>query len=77
MEDDLEIWLERVYAAGGDRSTLDQLYDEWAQGYDQQLWASGNPYIAIATGMMGKHVPNYDDHILDAGCGSGRINGAA
>ena len=73
MQDDLETWLDRVYAAGGDRATLDRLYDEWAQKYDQQIWASGNPYIAIATGLVGKHLPDYDARILDAGCGTGNM----
>lgn len=70
---DLETWLQRVYAAGGDRATLDKLYNEWAQEYDQQLWASGNPYIAISAGMVGRHVHDYDARILDAGCGTGNM----
>ena len=71
--EDLEVWLDRVYASGGDRDTLDSLYDQWAKDYDQQIWASGNPYIAIQTGMMGKYVGNYDSRILDAGCGTGNM----
>ena len=71
--EELETWLDRVYTAGGDQATLDRLYDEWAQHYDQQIWASGNPYIAIATGLMGKHVPDFDARILDAGCGTGNM----
>ena len=47
MAKDLEDWLDAVYQSGGDREKLDGLYDEWAKGYDQDLWASGNPYIAI------------------------------
>ena len=70
---DLETWLERVYQAGGDHATLAELYDEWARDYDQQLWASGNPYIAIATGFVGRHVDDYDARILDAGCGTGNM----
>ena len=70
---DLETWLERVYRAGGDHATLAELYDEWARDYDRQLWASGNPYIAIATGFMGRHVDDYDARILDAGCGTGNM----
>ena len=73
MMEDLETWLERVYQADGDRRTLDALYDEWARDYDQQLWASGNPYIAIATGMVGRHVPDFGARILDAGCGTGNM----
>ena len=53
---DLESWLDKVYASGGDRDTLDNLYDEWALAYDQQIWASGNPYIVIQAGFVGRHV---------------------
>ena len=35
--EELETWLDRVYTAGGDQATLDRLYDEWAQHYDQQI----------------------------------------
>ncbi len=70
---DLESWLERVYQADGDRRTLDALYDEWARDYDQQLWASGNPYIAIAAGLVGRHLPDFGARILDAGCGTGNM----
>ena len=71
--EDLETWLDRVYAADGDSGTLDRLYDEWAQDYDQQIWASGNPYIAIATGLVGRNLPDFDARILDAGCGTGNM----
>ncbi len=71
--DDLETWLERVYQADGKAEKLDALYDQWAGDYDQQLWASGNPYLAIATGLVGRHVRDYDARILDAGCGTGNM----
>jgi len=71
--EDLETWLERVYQADGEHEKLDALYDEWAADYDQQLWTSGNPYIAIATGLVGRHVRDYDASILDAGCGTGNM----
>lgn len=71
--EDLETWLERVYQADGEHKTLAALYDEWAADYDQQLWASGNPYIAIATGLVGRHLRDYDARILDAGCGTGNM----
>lgn len=71
--EDLETWLDRVYDAGGDRDTLDRLYDEWAGNYDQQIWASGNPYIAVANGLVGRHLADYDAKILDAGCGTGNM----
>jgi SAM-dependent methyltransferase len=71
--DDLETWLEKVYASGGGRETLEELYNEWAKDYDQQIWASGNPYIAIAAGMVGRHIPDLGALILDAGCGTGNM----
>ncbi len=71
--DDLEQWLEKVYQSGGDRETLERLYDEWAKDYDQQIWASGNPYIAVSAGMAGRYIPSYEAVILDAGCGSGNM----
>ncbi len=71
--EDLETWLERVYQSGGDHSRLKQLYDDWAKDYDQQLWASGNPYIAIAAGFAGRHIRDFKARILDAGCGTGNM----
>ena len=71
--DDLETWLERVYQAGGDHRSLESLYDAWARDYDQQIWASGNPYIAILTGFVGRLIPDFDARILDAGCGTGNM----
>lgn len=69
----LEKRLKDVYAAGGDRATLDHLYDKWAASYDADLWASGNPYIAILAGMVGRQVSDFDARILDGGCGTGLL----
>ncbi|MFT5502786.1 MAG: SAM-dependent methyltransferase [Gammaproteobacteria bacterium] len=69
----LENWLDRVYDAGGDRNLLDKLYDEWAHDYDQQIWASGNPYISICASLFARHVPSNEAIILDAGCGTGNM----
>ena len=71
--EDLETWLERVYQSEGDHQQLQQLYNDWARDYDQQLWASGNPYIAVATGFVGRHINNFNAKILDAGCGTGNM----
>ena len=73
MNKDIDRWLHRAYDAGGDRQKLDSLYDDWATSYDQHIWASGNPYIAVAAGMTGRHVPDLDAAILDAGCGTGNM----
>ena len=69
----LEQKLKDVYSADGDRKTLDGLYDNWAGSYDADLWASGNPYIAILAGMVGRHVPDLKARILDGGCGTGLL----
>ena len=73
VNDEIDQWLDRAYDASGNREKLDNLYDEWAKDYDQHIWASGNPYIAVATGMAGRHVPDFDAAILDAGCGTGNM----
>jgi len=73
VNDEIDQWLDRAYDASGDREKLDNLYDDWAKDYDQHIWASGNPYIAVATGMAGRHVPDFDAAILDAGCGTGNM----
>jgi predicted TPR repeat methyltransferase len=67
----LEERLKAAYGAAGDRRTLDRVYDDWAKDYDADLWASGNPYIAILSGIVGRQVEDPNAKILDAGCGSG------
>jgi predicted TPR repeat methyltransferase len=73
MTRELENWLDAVYQTGGDRQKLDGLYDDWARDYDRDLWASGNPYIALMAGMVGRHVPDRAARILDGGCGTGNM----
>ncbi|MEM7172959.1 MAG: class I SAM-dependent methyltransferase [Pseudomonadota bacterium] len=69
----LESCLDAVYQAGGERDKLDRVYDDWAKSYDQDLWASGNPYITIMAGMIGRHISDLKGKILDAGCGTGNL----
>lgn len=69
----LEDRLDEVYESGGDREKLDRAYDDWARDYDQDLWASGNPYIALMAGLVGRHVPDKRARILDGGCGTGNL----
>lgn len=73
MAKELEGWLDDVYQTGGDRNKLDTLYDDWARSYDQDIWASGNPYIALMAGMVGRYVPDTAARILDGGCGTGNM----
>lgn len=73
MAGKLEERLKGVYGAAGDRQRLDELYDGWSVSYDADLWASGNPYVAIINGMVGRHVRDFDTRILDSGCGTGLL----
>jgi SAM-dependent methyltransferase len=65
--------LNTVYGAGGDQEKLNAAYGDWAASYDADLWASGNPYIAIACTLVGRFVPDLDARILDGGCGTGTV----
>lgn len=73
MAETFEERLEEVYQAGGDRDKLDWAYAKWAHGYDQDLWASGNPYIAVIAGLLARHLPDRGARILDGGCGTGNV----
>ncbi len=73
MSPKLEDRLDSAYQAGGDREKLDQVYDDWARDYDQDIWASGNPYIALMAGLAGRYIPDRDARILDGGCGTGNM----
>jgi SAM-dependent methyltransferase len=70
---DLESKLDAVYQSEGDRERLDRTYDDWARDYDQDIWASGNPYIALMAGMAGRYIPDRNARILDGGCGTGNM----
>jgi len=69
----LEDRLDAAYQAGGDRDKLDQVYDDWARDYDRDLWASGNPYIALMAGFAGRYIPDRNARVLDGGCGTGNM----
>ena len=73
MAPKLEDRLDAAYQAGGDRDKLDRVYDDWARDYDQDLWAAGNPYIALMCGLAGRHIPDRGARILDGGCGTGNM----
>jgi 2-polyprenyl-3-methyl-5-hydroxy-6-metoxy-1,4-benzoquinol methylase len=73
MSHDLEDRLDEVYQSGGDRQKLDRAYDDWTGDYDKDLWASGNPYLALMVGLVGRHVSDRNARILDGGCGTGNM----
>lgn len=66
----------RVYAAGGDPSTLAAEYDAWAEGYESDLASLGYRYPIAVAGMAGRHLPADAEPILDAGAGTGLIGEA-
>jgi len=70
---DIKDKLDGIYAAGGDRDKLDGIYDDWAKTYDADLWATGNPYIAMMVGLCGRYIPDAGARILDGGCGTGNL----
>ena len=53
MSPKLEDRLDAAYQSAGDREKLDEVYDDWARDYDQDIWASDNPYIALLAGPGG------------------------
>ena len=73
MAGSLENKLDAAYQAGGDRRRLDSLYDDWARDYDQDIWASGNPFLALMAGLVGRYIPDRNARILDGGCGTGNL----
>lgn len=73
MNDALRQRLKSVYGADGDREKLDSTYDDWAKTYDQDLWASGNPHLALMVGMACRYVSEPAGRHLDAGCGTGML----
>ena len=73
MVRDIDGRLEQVMHAGGDRAQLDSVYDEWARDYDQDVWASGNPYFATLAAMTARYVDDKEARILDCGCGTGLV----
>ena len=73
MRDGLENRLDTIYKTNGDRESLDNAYDEWAQDYDQDIFSSGNPYITLITGLAGRYIPDTNARILDGGCGTGHL----
>ncbi|NJO35740.1 MAG: hypothetical protein HC869_24340 [Rhodospirillales bacterium] len=67
-------WLAQVYEARGN-DELARLYDGWAETYDSDMQGIGYLHPAVIAGLLGRHVPNSNAAILDAGVGTGMLGG--
>ena len=69
---DPKSYLGRVYAAK-DRDELREIYDDWAESYEEDLVAWGYIGPSLNCGLVGRHVPTDAGPILDAACGPGNL----
>ena len=67
-----DAWLDRVYHSG-DAAALAASYDRWAATYDSDMLAIGYANVAVAAGLVGRHVRDRGDPILEAGVGTGLL----
>jgi len=67
-------WLEKVFAAK-DPGELSDIYNDWAEQYDEDVTHYGYSYKspAVIAGFVGRYVAGKDGAILDAGAGTGLI----
>lgn len=76
-------YLQRAYALAGSKSAAQDLYDEWARSYDDDLAATGYASPRRGVAALLAHLPKEKSphvdataapfRILDAGCGTGAV----
>lgn len=66
-------WLERVYTAGSDTGKLAEVYDAWADSYDDSMGGYGYVNPAVVSALFARLMPDVAAPVLDAGCGTGLI----
>lgn len=66
-------WLERVYSAGSDTVRLAEVYDAWADEYDNSVGQFGYTNPAVVSALFARLQPDVTAPVLDAGCGTGLI----
>ena len=54
-----------------DAKEAGELYDSWAEDYEQSVASWGYTTPAVAVGLLGRYVEPTDETILDAGAGTG------
>lgn len=67
--------LEHVYSAEGAQA-IRQTYETWASEYDAENIRNGFRLPAIGAAFAARYVSANDEHILDAGCGTGLVGEA-
>ena len=72
MAGDFSGRLKEVYGAK-DNAELAERYGSWAKSYDADVASFGYTYPALVTGLVGRHVSDFNAPLLDAGCGTGLI----
>ena len=63
-------WLEKVFATKTHQE-LAEVYDNWAEEYDESMHNVGYISPAIIAGLVGRFLPLKSEPILDAGVGTG------
>ena len=64
--------LQSVYNAK-DSQEIAELYDDWAEDYDQSVLSFGYATPAVTAGFFGRYVKPKDGTVLDAGAGTGMM----
>jgi len=62
--------LHRAYHAKSSQETA-QVYDDWADEYEQHMKNVGYTHPAMVAAMASRHVAPTDERVLDAGAGTG------
>ena len=63
-------FLARVYQAGT-TDELEQVYNQWCEGYDEDVTGLGYNSPAVAAGLFARYVQPSSGPFLDAGAGTG------
>lgn len=62
--------LHRAYQAGSSQETA-EVYDDWADEYEQHMKNIGYTHPAVVASMVARHVAASGEPVLDAGAGTG------
>jgi len=63
-------WLEKAFTTNTQQELV-EVYDNWAEEYDESMYDSGYISPAIVAGLVSRFLPLKNEPILDAGVGTG------